>query len=440
VDPDFAKEQLVLFLREWYMHPNGALPAYEWSFNDANPPVHAWAAWRVYKMTAAQGRRDHDFLAGVFQKLLINFTWWVNRKDSEGENLFSGGFLGLDNIGVFDRSKPLPWGGALDQADGTAWMAFYCATMLAIGLELAREDAVYEGVASKFFEHFVAIVDAMNQLDGTGLWNDEDGFYYDHLHVDHHTVPLRIRSLVGLIPLIAVEVLQRDAIAGLPGFRKRLEWFLANRPDLARHISYFDAVPGRGGGGSGRLLAIPSRGRLERVLRYLLDEEEFLSPFGVRSLSKHHAGRPFVLEFDGQRHEVAYAPGESNSPIFGGNSNWRGPVWLPVNFLIVEALQRYHHFYGDTLQVECPTGSGRWVHLGEAAREIMRRLVRLFLPGPDGARPCDGTSAHAGAAVPDRVLFHEYFHADTGAGLGASHQTGWTALAATCLEKLARGR
>jgi hypothetical protein len=253
-------------------------------------------------------------------------------------------------------------------------------------------------------------------------------------------VPLRIRSLVGLIPLIAVEVLQRDAIAGLPGFRKRLEWFLANRPDLARHISYFEAVPGRGSGGSARLLAIPARGRLERVLRYLLDEEEFLSPFGVRSLSKYHAAHPFVLDFDGQQHSVAYAPGESNSPIFGGNSNWRGPVWLPMNFLLVEALERYHHFYGDSLQVECPTGSGRWVDLGEAAHEILRRLVRLFLPGQDGMRPADGASPHAGAVMPDRVLFHEYFHADTGAGLGASHQTGWTALAATCLEKLARER
>jgi hypothetical protein len=440
LDPDFAKAQLVLFLREWYMHPSGALPAYEFGFGDANPPVHAWAAWRVYKMTAARGRRDLPFLARVFQKLLLNFTWWVNRKDVAGQNLFSGGFLGLDNIGVFDRSKPLPTGGQLEQADGTAWMAFFCGTMLSIGLELAREDPVYEDLASKFFEHFVAIVDAMNSVGGTGLWDEEDGFYYDRLFVNGQTIPLRIRSLVGLVPLIAVEVLERDVVSGLPGFAKRLDWFLANRQDLARHISYFEACIG--GQSTGRLLAIPSPERLRRVLRYLLDENEFLSPYGIRSLSRYHAEHPFVFRVGAQEYRVAYTPGEADSGLFGGNSNWRGPVWLPMNFLLVEALERYHHFYGDTLQVECPTGSGRMLDLGAVAQEILRRVAGIFLPDANGRRPHQGTGCWSDAdpAAREWLQFHEYFHAETGRGLGASHQTGWTALVATCLEKLARRR
>ena len=439
VDPDFAKRQLLLLLREWYMHPNGALPAYEYSFGDANPPVHAWAAWRVYKMTAVQGGRDQLFLRRVFQKLLLNFTWWVNRKDVTGEHLFSGGFLGLDNIGVFDRSKPLPTGGRLEQADGTAWMAFYCGTMLSISLELARNDPSYEDMASKFFEHFVAIVDAMNSLGGNGLWDEKDGFYYDHLHIDGRTIPLRIRSMVGLIPIIAVEVLELADLKRLPGFARRLKWFLDNRPDLARHISYFDACCG--GVGSGRLLAVPSRERLQRVLRYMLDEEEFLSPYGIRSLSKHHEREPFVFHVGEEEHRVAYTPGESDSGMFGGNSNWRGPVWLPVNFLLVEALERYHHFYGDTFQVEFPTGSGRLLNLRQVARKIMKRLAGLFLPGADGRRPFQGLPANLenDPNWRDRLLFHEYFNAETGKGLGASHQTGWTALVATCLQKLARG-
>jgi hypothetical protein len=434
IDPAFAKEQLVLFLREWYMHPNGQLPAYEWALSDVNPPVHAWACWRVYKITGRPGDRDRLFLSRVFQKLLINFTWWVNRKDIEGEHLFSGGFLGLDNIGMFDRSKPLPDGGYLEQADGTAWMACYCATMLSMALELARENPAYEDVASKFFEHFVAIADAMNTLGGTGLWDEDDGFYYDRLHTRGRVIPARIRSMVGLIPLFAVEVLEDKVLERLPGFCKRLQWFLDNRRDLARHISYMevDGTVGRGR----RLLAIPSRARLERVLRYLLDENEFLSPYGIRSVSRFHKENPLVCWTGGQENRVAYVPGESDSGMFGGNSNWRGPVWFPVNYLLVEALERYHHFYGDALRVECPAGSGRSMNLAEVARELAARLTRLFLPDTHGSRPCHGSERHF-ASDPhwqDLILFYEYFHGDNGRGVGASHQTGWTALATRLLE------
>jgi hypothetical protein len=439
LDPYFAKEQLVLFLREWYMHPNGQIPAYEWNLSDVNPPVHAWACWRVYKMTGARGERDRLFLSRVFQKLLLNFTWWVNRKDMEGKNLFSGGFLGLDNIGVFDRSKPLPTGGHLEQADGTAWMAFFCSTMLSMALELARENPAYEDMASKFFEHFVAIADAMNNLGGHGLWDEEDGFYYDELHLDGRGIPLKIRSLVGLTPLFAAEILDDDVIDRLPGFKKRLEWFLENRSDLAAQIAYCDR---RTGGRGLRLLAIPSRERLERVLRYLLDEGEFLSPHGIRSLSKEHAREPYSFFVNGDEHRVAYVPGESDSGLFGGNSNWRGPVWMPMNYLLIEALERYHHFYGDGLTVECPVGSGRRMNLGEVAQEIAARLASLFLPDPSGQRPCHGDDLRY-AEDPhfkDLVLFHEYFHGDTGRGVGASHQTGWTALAVRLIERLARGR
>ncbi len=357
VDPRSAKEQLILFLREWYMHPNGQLPAYEFALDNVNPPVHAWACWRVYKMTGRSGARDRLFLSRVFQKLLISFTWWVNRKDVTGKHLFAGGFLGLDNIGLFDRSKPLPGGAQLEQADGTAWMAFFCTTMLAIALELAKEDAAYEDVASKFLEHFVAIADAMNTLGGSGLWDDQDGFYYDQLQANGKVVWLRIRSLVGLIPLLAVEVLEDETIGRLPGFRKRLRWFLNNRRDLAEQVSYLEPQGPHGHGH--RLLAIPSRPRLERLLRYLLDEGEFLSPFGIRSLSRIHNDRPYVCSAGGVPQRVDYEPGESTSALFGGNSNWRGPIWFPVNYLLIEALERYHHFYGDTLQVECPTGSGQ---------------------------------------------------------------------------------
>ena len=440
VDPHFAKEQLVLFTREWYMHPNGQLPAYEFALGDVNPPVHAWACWRVYKMTGPRGKRDRVFLARVFNKLLLNFTWWVNRKDAEGHNLFSGGFLGLDNIGVFDRSQPLPTGGHLEQADGTAWMAFYSATMLSMALELAREDPAYEDMASKFFEHFVAIVDAMNHFGGSGLWDEQDGFYYDQLHAGGREVPLRVRSLVGLAPLFAVELLEDAVIDKLPGFKKRLQWFLENRKDLARHISYCDRGCGEGAGLS--LLAIPSRERLERMLRYMLDEREFLAPGGIRSLSQVHREQPYVFHADGREFRVDYVPAESNTGLFGGNSNWRGPIWFPMNYLLVECLERYHRFYGDSFKVECPTGSGRLLNLQQVSREIARRLGGIFLPDAGGRRPCHGRDPRFGADPhwKDLVLFHEYFCGDTSRGVGASHQTGWTALAVRFVEDMARGR
>ena len=440
VDTQFAKDQLALFLREWYMHPNGQLPAYEWAFSDVNPPVHAWACWRVYKKSGRRGERDRAFLESAFHKLLINFTWWVNRKDRSGKHVFSGGFLGLDNIGVFDRSAPLPHGGFLDQADGTAWMAFFCGTMLSISLELARAEPAYEDMASKFFEHFIAIADAMNTLGGTGLWCPRDGYYYDQLHVGEDVLPLRVRSLVGVIPLLAVEIVEQDVLDALPGFSKRMRWFLENRPDLARHIGYMETDGGAGAGHGHRLLAIPSRERLQRVLRHLLDERELLSPYGVRSLSAVYGERPYVLDLDGREYRVDYAPGEGDTALFGGNSNWRGPIWFPINFLLIEALERYHHFYGDTLHVELPTGSGRWMHLGDVARELATRLTTLFLPDAGGRRPCHGADARF-ATDPhwkDLVLFHEYFHAETGRGVGASHQTGWTALVAELLESLGR--
>ncbi len=435
VDPHFAKGQLELFLREWYLHPNGQIPAYEFAFSDVNPPVHAWAAWRVYKIEARAGKRDRAFLRRVFHKLLLNFTWWVNRKDPEGRNLFAGGFLGLDNIGVFDRSRPLPTGGHLEQADGTAWMAFYCATLLAMALELAKEDPAYENLASKFFEHFVAIVDAINTLGGQGLWCDDDGFYYDQLHVDGSQIPLRVRSMVGLVPLLAVEVLEDRALEQLPGFRKRMEWFLRNRPDLARHISCLS----RDGRHGHRLLAVPSRERLVRVLGYLLDESEFLAPHGIRSVSRFHAENPYVFHVGGEQHRVDYTAGESTTGLFGGNSNWRGPIWMPLNYLLVEALERYHHFYGDALQVECPRGSGRMVTLAGAAREIATRLVSLFRADPWGRRPWHGETRLFADDPHWRGLQHfpEYFHGDTGRGLGASQQ-GWTYLVARLVAKAAR--
>ena len=448
IDPDFAKQQLLLMLREWYMHPNGQIPAYEFALGDVNPPVHAWACWRVYKMTGdkgggkgrdhGRGRRDREFLARAFQKLMINFTWWVNRKDVDGKHIFSGGFLGLDNIGVFDRSAMLPSGAHLEQADGTAWMACYCLTMLAMAIELASEDPAYEDVASKFFEHFVHIADAMNTLGGSGLWDEHDGFYYDQLHLHGSTIPLKVRSMVGLIPLFAVEVLEEDLIERLPGFAKRMRWFLENRTDLARHISYYEAM--KDGDARGRhLLAIPSRPRLERVIRRLLDESEFLSDFGVRALSRIHQSQPYTLSADGRSLRVEYVPGESNTGLFGGNSNWRGPVWFPVNYLLIESLERYHHFYGERLRVECPARSGCMMNLQQVAQELRRRLGRIFLPDQHGARPVHGEDMRF-ATDPhwrDLVLFYEYFHGDNGRGVGASHQTGWTALVAPCLEDLA---
>jgi len=440
IDPEFAKEQLLLFLREWYMHPNGQIPAYEFAFGDVNPPVHAWAVWRVYKMTGARGRRDRLFLERAFQKLLLNFTWWVNRKDPEGRNLFAGGFLGMDNVGVFDRSQPLPTGGHLEQADGTAWMAFYCNTMLSIALELASEDPAYEDLASKFFEHFIAIADAMNNLGGTGLWSEEEGFYYDQLHVDGRHIPLQVRSMVGLMPLIAVEVLDEGKFAHLHGFKRRMQWFLENRPDLARSIACMR--PKEENGHVKRLLAIPTRERLARVLRYMLDETEFLSPHGIRSVSRAHKEQPYQFDVMGMPYRVDYVPAEGNTGLFGGNSNWRGPIWFPVNFLVLEALERYHHFYGDELRVECPVGSGRMLDLQGVARELQTRLGRIFLADAAGRRPCHGGDPRWSEDPHwrDLVLFHEYFHGDTGRGVGASHQTGWTALAIRCLEDVARLR
>jgi hypothetical protein len=440
IDPDFAKQQLLLFLREWYMHPNGQIPAYEFAFGDVNPPVHAWAVWRVYKMTGPRGKRDRLFLERAFQKLLLNFTWWVNRKDPEGRNLFAGGFLGMDNVGVFDRSQPLPTGGHLEQADGTAWMAFYCNTMLSMALELASEDPAYEDLASKFFEHFIAIADAMNHLGGSGLWSDDDGFYYDQLHVDGQHIPLRVRSMVGVLPLIAVEVLDEENFAHLEGFKRRMNWFLTNRTDVTRDIACMR--PRDRDGKSRRLLAIPTRERLERMLRYVLDETEFLAPHGLRSVSRVHREHPYQFDVMGMPYRVDYVPAEGNTGLFGGNSNWRGPIWFPVNFLVLEALERYHHFYGDDFKVECPVGSARMLTLQEVALELESRLSRLFLADRGGRRPCHGEEARY-ATDPhwkDLVLFHEYFDGDNGRGVGASHQTGWTALAVRCLEDIARRR
>jgi hypothetical protein len=437
VDPDFAKEQLILLLREWYMHPNGQLPAYEWAFGDVNPPVHAWAAWRVYKIEKRiRGRADRAFLERVFHKLLLNFTWWVNRKDPEGMNVFQGGFLGLDNIGVFDRSAPLPTGGHIEQSDGTSWMGMYCLNMLAIALELAKENPAYEDVASKFFEHFVYIADAMNHCGGDGvqLWDDADGFFYDVLHLpsgERHY--MKVRSMVGLIPLFAVETLEPEIVEQLPGFKRRMQWFIDNYPQLRKHIE-MQEVPDRG---VRRLLSIVNRERLPRVMRYLLDESEFLSPYGIRALSQFHRNHPYLFPVNGSVHRVDYEPAESSSGLFGGNSNWRGPIWFPVNFLLVESIQKFHYFFGESLKVECPTGSGRQETLWNVAGEISRRLARVFLRDDAERRPVYGniekfqTDPH----WRDLIQFHEYFHGDDGSGVGASHQTGWTGLVAKLLEQ-----
>jgi len=437
VDSDFAKEQLILLLREWYMHPNGQLPAYEWAFGDVNPPVHAWAAWRVYKIEEKRrGKGDRKFLERVFHKLMLNFTWWVNRKDAEGRNIFQGGFLGLDNIGVFDRSAPLPTGGHLEQSDGTSWMGMYCLNMLAIALELAREDPAYEDVASKFWEHFVYIAHAMNNLgdDGIELWDEADGFFYDVLHLsDGNHFPLKVRSMVGLIPLFAVETLEPELLARLPSFKRRLEWFIDHRPDLTRNLACM-RTPGRG---ERRLLSIVDRDRLRQVLRYMLDENEFLSPYGIRALSQIHRDHPYTLSVHGMDHRVDYEPAESSTGLFGGNSNWRGPIWFPVNYLLIESLQKFHHYLGDDYKVECPTGSGQMLTLWEVAAELSRRLSRIFLQAGDSRRPVYGGTEkfQRDPHWRDLILFHEYFHGDNGAGIGASHQTGWTGLVAKLLQQ-----
>jgi hypothetical protein len=435
-DSDFAKEQLILMLREWYMHPNGQLPAYEWAFGDVNPPVHAWAAWRVYKVEKKRrGVGDRKFLERVFHKLLLNFTWWVNRKDAEGRNVFQGGFLGLDNIGVFDRSAPLPTGGHLEQSDATSWMGMYCLNMLAIALELARENPAYEDVASKFFEHFVYICEAMNNLGGEHieLWDAKDGFYYDVLHTsDGARLRLKVRSMVGLIPLFAVDSLDPVTLDSLSGFKRRMQWFLENRPELGEHVETESTEEG-----PRRFLSLVNRHRLKRVLRYMLDEQEFFSPYGVRAVSRYHLEHPYTLPVNGTEYRVDYEPAESSTGLFGGNSNWRGPVWFPVNYLLIESLQKFHYFLGDNYKVECPTGSGNLMNLWQVAGEMSQRLTRIFMRARDGRRPVYGGTEkfQSDPHWRDLILFHEYFHGDNGAGIGASHQTGWTALVAKLIQQ-----
>ncbi|MFO0878576.1 MAG: glucosidase [Gemmataceae bacterium] len=439
IDPEFAKQQLVLLTREWYMHPNGQLPAYEWAFGDVNPPVHAWATWRVYQIDRRhrRGQGDLAFLQRVFHKLLLNFTWWVNRKDAQERNIFQGGFLGMDNIGIFDRNIRLPQGALLDQSDGTSWMAMFSLNMLRIALELSLHNPIYQDIATKFFEHFLEIAEAMTNMggreSGLGLWDEKDEFYYDWLTCpDGRTFPLKVRSMVGLVPLFAVETVEPECLLRLPDFRRRLEWYLNHRPDLARLVSRWHE-PGRG---ERRLLSLLRGHRIKCLLARMLDEKEFLSPYGVRSLSRIHHDQPYELRLDGRNMRVRYLPAESDSGMFGGNSNWRGPIWFPVNYLIIESLQKFHHYYGSDFRVECPTGSGQMLSLLEVADELTRRLASIFLAGPDGRRPVHGgcEKAQRDPHFRDHLLFYEYFDGDTGQGLGASHQLGWTALIAKLLQ------
>lgn len=438
VDSNFAKQQLLLLTRDRYMHPNGQLPAYEWAFGDVNPPVQAWAAWRVYKMDQKRsGKGDHNFLERMFHRLLLNFTWWVNRKDPRGQNLFQGGFLGLDNIGVFDRSKPLPTGGYLEQADGTAWMGLFALNMLTIALELSREDETYSDMALKFFEHFLYIANAINHVghSETALWDEQDGFYYDALHLPNgEDVLMKVRSMVGLTPLFAVDTLEPSLLNIVPELKDQIEWFLTNRPELANNIASMRIA----GQGDRRLLAITSPEALRRILKRLLDESEFLSPYGIRSLSSYHEAHPFVFNWDNSQYQVDYEPAESTTDQFGGNSNWRGPIWFPLNYLLIESLQKFHHYFGDDFKVECPTGSGVMLNLWEVATELSQRLIRIFLRNDQAQRPVYGGTAkfQQDAYWKDLILFYEYFHGDNGAGLGASHQTGWTALVAKLIQQV----
>jgi hypothetical protein len=439
IDPAFAKNQLLLLLREWYMHPNGQMPAYEFDFSDVNPPVHAWAVIRVYVADAENrgGEKDVDFLERAFQKLLLNFTWWVNHNDANGKNLFGGGFLGLDNIGVFDRNMVLPNGATLSQADGTAWMGLFCSAMLTIALELAQTRPAYEDIASKFFEHYVSIIDAMNDGGNGGLWDDEQGFYFDRImRGNGESIPIKVRSIVGIVPLYAVCILKREQIEKLPGFSKRLDWFLKHSPGLSRYVSTVEAT-GTSLDGS-QFVALVPKDRLLRILRCVLDETEFLSDHGIRALSKYYEEHPYEIELGGQNFVVKYLPAEGDSGMFGGNSNWRGPVWFPVNILLLNALERYHAVYGEGFQIECPTGSGQMMNLLEVQQFLARRLVNLFTRDSTGRRACHGDEKRyvEDPHWRDLVLFSEYFCGDTGRGTGASHQTGWTALAATLLLRL----
>jgi hypothetical protein len=436
IDPEYAKQQLILFHREWYMSPSGQVPAYEWNFSDVNPPVLAWATWRVYKIAGrVEGKPDRNFLVRLFHKLLLNFTWWVNRKDPEGKNVFEGGFLGLDNIGVFDRSTPLGPGNFIEQSDGTSWMAMFCLDMLAMSMELAHDDPAYEDVASKFFEHFVYIAQAMNDMggEGIGLWDEKDGFYYDVLHLGPTKhLAMKVRSMVGLIPLFAVATFEPEDLARLPGFCKRMDWFLAHNPDVADHVDMTEHTEK----GARLLLSIANRNKLERIYKYVLDENEFLSPHGFRALSKFHKDHPFVLSVNGNTQAVDYEPAESTGDLFGGNSNWRGPVWFPLNFLMIESLQRVNYYYGESFKVEFPTGSGRQMTLWDVARQVSRRLSHIFLQ-KDGRRAVYGNVElfQSDPFWRDLILFYEFFNGDNGAGLGASHQTGWTALVAKLIEQ-----
>ena len=438
IDPQFAKDQLLLLGHEWYQHPNGQLPAYEWAFGDVNPPVQAWAALRVYQIEARVLEKEGDFLflEKMFHKLLMNFTWWVNRKDADGKNVFQGGFLGLDNIGLFDRSQPLPTGGYLEQSDGTSWMAMFCLNMLSIALELTRRDPSYEDMATKFFEHFIYIAHAMNTMgmEDVDLFDQQDGFYYDVLHHPDGTNEfLRVRSMVGLIPLLAVDTMDEPQYAGLEDFQQRIEWFLANRPELCKNVADMCEA----GHNGRRLLSIVSPDRLRTLLTRMLDETEFLSPHGLRAVSRFHLDHPVIMDVNGVEYRVDYEPAESATGLFGGNSNWRGPVWFPLNYLLIEALQKYDYYLGPSFTVPFPTGSGQSLTLAQVAAELSRRLTRTFLRGDDGRRPVYGgtevfqTDPH----WKDLLLYFEYFHGDNGAGIGASHQTGWTGLVAKLIEQ-----
>jgi hypothetical protein len=435
LDAEFAKNQLVLLTREWYMHPNGQMPAYEWRFGDVNPPVHAWATWRVFQIDRKQtGTGDLAFLERVFHKLMLNFTWWVNRKDAEDRNVFQGGFLGLDNIGVFNRSEELPTGGHIDQSDGTSWMAMYALNLMRMALELAQHNHVYEDVATKFFEHFLNIAAAMTNVgeSGIGMWDERDEFFYDVLHLPGQLLPLRLRSMVGLIPLFAVETLEPELLARVPDFAARLEWFLNYRPDLAALVSHWE-VPGKG---SRRLLSLLRGHRMKCLLRRMLDETEFLSDYGVRALSRVYLEQPYSFHLDGVNFSVRYTPAEADSGLFGGNSNWRGPIWFPPNYLLIESLQKFHHYYGDDFKVECPTRSGRYLTLAQVGEELGRRLARIFLKDSQGRRAlyADYPLMQEDPHFRDHLLYYECFHGDTGRGVGAMHQTGWTGLIAKILK------